>query len=459
MTQPLITHLGGEHSVTGSCHLLRANGLCILVDCGLTQGNDAALQLADWPVQPADLDYLFFTHAHIDHIGRLPELIANGFHGEILCSHPTKALLEPMLNDAMGFSGIEDEEKKKILRLIDELSWGFEYQQEFKLKKGVAFSFGRAGHILGSCFIRFEIADHDGSQGGKPFSVIFSGDLGNTDTPLLCDPDPPSYCDLLLLESTYGNRLHEGRQQRLELLEEALGRALRDKGKVLIPAFALGRTQEILYELDRLFSAPSFQKFLLDTGLKGLPVVVDSPLGVKLTSVYADEKEYWDKEAHDLLRQGDNPIDFKRLFSSANYRDHQELVKMPGPAIIIAGSGMCTGGRIVDHLVATLDDPETDILFVGYQAHGTLGRKILEQGDQRTSTVTIHGQRIRLRATVHTLSGYSAHTDQQGLLDWVAAMPQQPGAIKLVHGEAEAQDELGEKLREQGYTLIDGHQI
>lgn len=455
MKTDLITHLGGEHCVTGSCHLLRANGLGILVDCGLAQGGDTALPLADWPIQPADLDYLFFTHAHIDHIGRLPELIDKGFRGEILCSHPTKALFEPMLNDAMGFSNIEDDEKKKILRLIDELSWGFEYQQEFKLKKGVTFSFGRAGHILGSCFIRFEVADHDNSQGGKPFSVIFSGDLGNKDTPLLCDPDPPAHCDLLLLESTYGNRLHEERQQRLARLEETLRRALQDKGKVLIPAFALGRTQEILYELDRLFSAPSFQKFIHEAGLKNLPVVVDSPLGLKLTKVYADEKAYWDQESHDLLNQGDNPIDFEHLFSSANFRDHQELVKMPGPAIIIAGSGMCTGGRIIDHLMATLGDAKTDILFVGYQAHGTLGRKILEQSDQRTNTVSIHGQKIRLRATIHTLSGYSAHADQQGLLDWVAAMPQKPEAIKLVHGEMEAQAALGEKLRAQEYTMVD----
>lgn len=454
MTTPQITHLGGEHSVTGSCHLLQANGLSIMVDCGLAQGNDTALPFADWPIQPADLDYLFLTHAHIDHIGRVPELIKNGFRGEILCSHPTKGLLEPMLNDAMGFSNIENDERKKILQLIDELSWGFEYQQEFKLKRGVTFSFGRAGHILGSCFIRFEIADQKSSEGGKPFSVIFSGDLGNKDTPILCDPDPPTHCDLLLLESTYGNRLHEGRHERLKRLEETLERALKDKGKVLIPAFALGRTQEILYELDRLFAKPSFQKFLTSAGLQNLPVVVDSPLGVKLTTVYAEQKAYWDQEAHDLLKRGDNPIDFKQLYSSVKFRDHQQLVEMPGPAIIIAGSGMCTGGRILDHLVASLNDSKTDIFFVGYQAKGTLGRRITEQSE-RNGTITIDGHKIRMQATVHTLSGYSAHADQQGLIDWVASMPQKPGTIKLIHGEAAARNTLGEKLRERGYNVID----
>lgn len=455
MPKPLITHLGGEHSVTGSCHLLQANGISIMVDCGLAQGNDKALPLSDWQIQPADLDYLFLTHAHIDHIGRLPELITNGFRGEILCSHPTKALLEPMLNDAMNFSDIDDREKKKILLLIDELSWGFEYQQEFKLKKGITFSFGRAGHILGSCFIRFEIPRQDSPPGNKPFSVIFSGDLGNKNTPLLCDPDPPPHCDLLLLESTYGNRLHEGRQQRLEQLEETLKQALKDKGKVLIPAFALGRTQEILYELDRLFATTSFQKFLASTGLQNLPVIIDSPLGVKLTTVYAEQKAYWDQEAHDLLRKGDNPIDFKHLYSSVKFRDHQQLLEIPGPAIIIAGSGMCTGGRILDHLVVSLADSKTDILFVGYQAKGTLGRKITERSNQSNGTITIDGQTIRLRATVHTLSGYSAHADQKGLLDWVDSMSQKPGRIKLIHGEIEAQAALDDKLREKGYSVVD----
>lgn len=362
-----------------------------------------------------------------------------------------------MLNDAMGFSKIEDPEKKKILRLIDELSWGFEYHQKFKLRKGVTFSLGRAGHILGSCFIRFEIEKKDNSQEGKPLSVIFSGDLGNKDTPLLCDPDPPSHCDLLLLESTYGNRLHEGRKQRLERLEETLKKAIKDKGKILIPAFSLGRTQEILYELDRLFAAPTFQKFLVNTGIHKLPVVVDSPLGIKLTTIYTEQKAHWDSEAQEHLRKGNNPIDFEHLYSSITFRDHQQLIEMPGPAIIIAGSGMCTGGRIIDHLAASLENAKTDILFVGYQAQGTLGRKIMEQSGRGNGTVSVAGNKIRLLAAVHTLSGYSAHADQQGLIDWVASMPQKPGAIKLIHGEAEAQAALSKKLREQGYNVHNDH--
>ncbi|MDP2106560.1 MAG: MBL fold metallo-hydrolase RNA specificity domain-containing protein, partial [Desulfobulbaceae bacterium] len=208
------------------------------------------------------------------------------------------------------------------------------------------------------------------------------------------------------------------------------------------------------YELDRLFAKPSFQKFLTSAGLQNLPVVVDSPLGVKLTTVYAEQKAYWDQEAHDLLNRGDNPIDFKQLYSSVKFQSHQQLVEMQGPAIIIAGSGMCTGGRILDHLVASLNDSKTDIFFVGYQAKGTLGRRITEQSE-RNGTITIDGHKIRMQATVHTLSGYSAHADQQGLIDWVASMPQKPGTIKLIHGEAAARNTLGEKLRERGYNVID----
>ncbi|MEW6428215.1 MAG: MBL fold metallo-hydrolase [Thermodesulfobacteriota bacterium] len=452
--KPKITHLGGEHCVTGSCHLLRVSDLNIMVDCGLSQGGDPALPIGQWPVSPVELDYLFLTHAHIDHIGRLPELIDNGFAGEILCSHPTKALLEPMLHDAMGFSGYDDAGKKAILQHIDELSWGFEYGQAFKLKKGVTFSLGRAGHILGSCFIRFEIAH---PEDGKPFSVMFSGDLGNRNTPLLCDPDPPPSCDLLILESTYGDRNHENRRHRLAHLEDALAKALWDKGKVLIPAFALGRTQEILYELDRVFATPSFRARLERAGIHELPVIVDSPLGLRLTEVYGSQREFWDREARELLRRGDDPIDFQGLYACHRYRDHLQLLQHPGPLIIIAGSGMCTGGRILDHLAAGLADPRTDILFVGYQAHHTLGRKIVEQSGRPNGTVTIDGRNVPVRAAVQVLSGYSAHADQQGLLDWVAAMPERPGGIKLVHGEEEARRVLGEKFRAQGYAcIVDG---
>ncbi|RLC18728.1 MAG: hypothetical protein DRI57_08050 [Deltaproteobacteria bacterium] len=207
-----IIHIGAEHEVTGSCHLLRANGLNIMTDCGIAQGRD---------VKPKDVDYLFLTHVHIDHIGRIPELIQKGFAGEIITTHPTKALLSPMLEDAMGFSDMTAHTKTQLLKTIDDLSWGFEYREKFDLKKCITFQLGKAGHILGSCFVHIDTGD---------MSVIFSGDLGVKDTPILPDPDIPDPCDILILESTYGDRLHEPRTERIQRLGNILTKALSDNG-------------------------------------------------------------------------------------------------------------------------------------------------------------------------------------------------------------------------------------
>ncbi len=426
-----IIHLGGENTVTGSCHLLQANGLNIMVDCGLAQGNDSILPMEAWPVTPSEVNYLFLTHAHIDHIGRVPELIERGFSGEIICSHATKALLIPMLQDAMSFSNMTERQAEKILKTIDELSWGFEYRQTFSLKKGIKFRLGCAGHILGSCFIRFELPDG--------FTIVFSGDLGAKDTPILCDPDISEPCDLLILESTYGDRNHEGRGDRIKRLKEILLRAIADGGKVFIPAFALGRTQELIYEIDRLFSDPQFTA--QNSKLK-IPVFIDAPLGLEITKIYSSLSEYWDKEARDILRQGDHPIDFDHLYAVEGHRDHKRLLEMEGSAIVIAGSGMCTGGRIVDHLKAGIEDPRNDIFFVGYQAKGTPGRDIVRYSKRPGGYVYLDGDKFNIKAKVHTLSGYSAHADRKGLLEWVASMPEKPGRIKLVHGEPWAQKAL-----------------
>ncbi|OKY75642.1 MAG: MBL fold metallo-hydrolase [Desulfobulbaceae bacterium DB1] len=437
-----LTHLGGETSVTGSCHLLQAAGLTIMVDCGAAQGGDSFLPMEQWPVAPSRVDYLFLTHAHIDHIGRLPELIQNGFAGEIICSHPTKALLQPMLTDAMGFGRLDEREIKRLAGRIDELSWGFEYQQEFKLKKGVSFKLGRAGHILGSAFIRFVVPEVD----GKGFAIIFSGDLGNRDTPIIPDPDPPETCDLLILESTYGNRLHESRNERIESLSTKLERALTDNGKVFIPAFALGRTQEILFELDRIFAEEKWRA-------RRIPVFVDSPLALEITDVYSRLSPFWDSESKKHLAAGDHPFDFSRLYSVETYKDHKTLLGIPGPAIIIAGSGMCTGGRIIDHLEQGLPDSRNDIFFVGYQAKGTPGHDIVRYGGTPGGYVFLHGEKVIIRAGVEHLTGYSAHADQKGLLDWVESMPAKPAKIKLVHGDEEARAALADALGKRGYAV------
>ena len=442
-----VTHLGGENGVTGSCHLLQANGLNILVDCGAAQGNDAVPAMADWPVKAADIRFVFVTHAHVDHSGRIPELVKNGFHGEIITTDPTKALLVPMLRDAMSFSRMGEVEAGRLVQTIDDLSWGFEYDRWFDLKNGVRFKLRRAGHILGACFVRFEVED-------PAWSVTFSGDLGASDTPLLPEADAPEPCDLLILESTYGDRLHEDRSQRVQRLGSVLARSLADKGKVFIPAFALGRTQELLYEMDRLFSNAQPRKTI--PGLAGatkIPVLLDSPLGLEVTKIYSSLSEYWDKEARELLRSGDDPIDFGQLYAVCRHEDHRRVLDMPGPAVILAGSGMCTGGRIVDHLKDGLGDPRNDVFFVGYQAAGTPGRAMVDYGRKPGGYVILDGERCEIKAKIHVLTGYSAHADQKGLTDWVQSMPGKPGRIKLVHGEPPAQRVLAERLRGLGYDI------
>ena len=425
-----INHLGAKNCVTGSCHLVQtrpgsADGINILVDCGKAYGHDPELPFDRFPVRPGKIDYLFLTHAHIDHIGRVPDLIDAGFRGEIICTHATKALLIPMLHDAMSFSDRTGKDVHRLEGMIDDLSWGFELYETFSLKQGITFQLSNAGHILGSCFIRFEIPnDTSEIQNSKlktqnRFSIVFSGDLGCTDTPILPDPDTPDACDLLILESTYGDRNHTNRKDRVNALERLLHKAHADKGIVYIPAFSLGRTQELIYELDRI-------------GTK-VPVFVDSPLGLKITKIYSDLEAFWDKEAKALKAKGDHPIDFKNLYAVEKYRDHKKLLNISGTAIIIAGSGMCTGGRIVGHLEHGLEDPANDIFFVGYQAKGTPGRRMIEK-------------RIPVKAGIHTLTGYSAHADQNMLVNWVKSMPTPPGEIRLVHGESHARHALSRAL-------------
>ena len=439
-----LTHLGAENSVTGSCHLLQIADLNILIDCGLSQGDDPQIEIEDWPVKPRDIDYCFITHAHIDHTGRLPALIDSGFGGEIICTHATRALITVMLRDAMAFTKKSDGDIHRVSKKIDDLAWGFEYRTDFQLKNGISFKLGNAGHILGSCFVRI-------ASETPQWSVIFSGDIGSVDTPLLPDPEPPCTCDLLVLESTYGDRLHENRRERIENLGKILLRALRDQGKVFIPAFSLGRTQELIYELDRVFSDKAFGRALrqFNQGRK-IPVFIDSPLGIQITKIYADLSEFWDREATDLKRKGDHPIDFDHLYAVENYGSHKRILEMKGPMIVIAGSGMCTGGRIISHLKSGIEDPKNDVLFVGYQAQGTLGRDILNYSSYPNGYVSMNNEKVCINAGVYKLYGYSAHADQRGLLDWVKSMPRKPGKIKLVHGEAHAKKVLMEKLKKEG---------
>ena len=444
---PRIEHLGGEHGVTGSCHLLQGNGINLLVDCGLPQGSETMRSIEDWPVQPAQIDYIFLTHAHVDHTGRLPVLIKLGFKGEILTTHPTQQMIIPMLQDAMGFPEMQPEETEELIQTVDARTWGFEFGQTFELKNGIRFQFKRAGHILGSSFIHLE-------SDRPPWSVLFSGDLGAGWEPFVAGPEPPDPCDLLVLESTYGDILHEDRPPRVERFGAVLQHCLEKGGKVLIPTFALGRAQMLIHDLHRLATDPVLRDKFPGVDLnERIPVFVDSPLGPAVTDIYQRLCAFWQNQGAAESANGENPLDLKHLYAAASTRSHEDLLETAGPHIIMAGSGMCDGGRIIDHLKMGIEDPRNNIIFLSYQAKGTPGRTILMRGNRPDGAVALQGQNYAIRAGVHAITGYSAHADQWEIMAWLASMPEKPGSIKLVHGERPARAALAEHLMSKGYKV------
>ncbi|NIO34825.1 MAG: MBL fold metallo-hydrolase [Planctomycetales bacterium] len=436
-----LVHHGGHEGVTGSCHQLQLNnGTSVLVDCGLFQGDDAARHpQLEIEFSLDGIAALLLTHVHIDHVGRLPYLMAAGFAGPIYCSRPTARLLPLVMEDALkiGFTRKERmiraflERIGDLLRPVDYGSW-----QELD---GLRFRFHVAGHILGSAWIEIE------AEGRR---VVFSGDLGAPHAPLLKDPQSPEGADLLVLESTYGDKRHEGRDLRRQRLEQILRKTLKDKGVTIIPAFSLGRTQELLYEMNGIF-----EQIQQDDGMslmKRVDVIVDSPLAARFTEIYQDLQPFWDAEAQEVLTYDDQPLVFENLTTIGDHDEHRStleyLKNRDLPAVVIAGSGMCTGGRVVNYLKAFLDRPHTDVVFVGYQGSGTPGRRI--QGGREA--VELDGKEYPIRAKVHSLSGYSAHADQQNLLDFVHGMSQPPGEVVLVHGERDAKAALKTKLQSAG---------
>ena len=440
-----LIHHGGHEGVTGSCHQLKfANGKSTLIDCGLFQGEDARrhpdLEI-EFPL--TGIESLILTHVHIDHVGRLPYLMAAGFDGPIFCSQPTAKLLPLTIEDALkiGFT----RNKRMIDAFCDkvgELLRPVDYGKWTDIPGGARIRIHPAGHILGSTWVEVEV---DGRR------AVFSGDLGAPHAPLRKDVQSPEGADLLVLESTYGDKLHEDRTQRRERLKAVLRRTLQDKGVTIIPAFSLGRTQELLYEMNGIF-----EQLQTESGkslLKYVDVIVDSPLASKFTEVYDLLQPYWDAEAQQILRTGDQPLVFDNLYQIDEHEEHQDTIaylQQSGiGAVVIAGSGMWTGGRVVNYLKAFLDKPTTDVVFVGYQGAGTPGRDIQAGRDR----VELDGREHRNNAKVHRLGGYSAHADQQNLLDFVSGMSEPPGEIVLVHGERDAKAVLRSKLESAGYQV------
>lgn len=456
-----LVHHGGRETVTGSCHELRVGDEGLLVDCGLLQGADGedeggeAGAAIEFPI--AHLRALVVTHAHIDHVGRIPWLLSAGFTGPILCSEATAALLPLVIEDAVKVGITRD-------RRLVEAMVGRVRQQIRAVKRGVWHSvdfagaavrlkFRPAGHIMGSSYVEVGVrarAAREGRGAGPEERIVFSGDLGAPYTPLIPAPVPPYRADFLVLESTYGDAVHPPRRERRAALRAVLEHALRDDGTVVIPAFSLGRTQELLYEIEAIIHSARGAR-ATGSGLpwERLEIIVDSPLASRFTEVFQTLVPLWDAEARRRVRAGRHPLAFEQLYTIETHESHLRavdfLARTGRPAVVIAASGMCTGGRVVNWLKAMLGEARNDVVFVGYQAAGTPGRAIQTYGP-RGGYVVFGGQRYTIRAGIHRLSSYSAHADQADLLRFVRRMRVKPRGIRLVHGEPEAQAALKAKL-------------
>jgi metallo-beta-lactamase family protein len=445
-----ITHHGGHTGVTGSCHRAQLDASrALLIDCGTFQGKDAKqrddLEI-EFPVD--DVQALILTHVHIDHVGRIPYLLGTNFKGPIYCSRPTAKLLPKMLEDAIRLKITRKNRLvQAFLKEIHDRLRPVPYGKWEELDGGGKIRFQPAGHVLGSAYVEIDHDDH---------RVVFSGDLGSRKTPLLKEPVSPERADLLILESTYGNRNHEGRDERVATLEKILCRTLANKGVTIIPAFSLGRTQEILYEMNKIFEEIGHKQQC--SLLKRVDVIIDSPLASRLTKIYEEMREFWDEEAHLILEVDDEPLVFENLLNIGNHSEHRDTIdylkSSDLPAVVIAGSGMCTGGRVVNYLKAFIEDERTDVVFAGYQAFGTPGRFI--QNKEESEWVRLDGKPYTINAEVHTLTGYSAHADQSDLIRFVEGIPAAPQEIRLVHGEDHAKDVLDSELSKRGFHVTDG---
>jgi metallo-beta-lactamase family protein len=414
--------LGAHASVTGAMTRVEMGGRRVLVDCGVAQGSEAF----DWQLDAAalDVDAVLLTHGHHDHVGSLPEMIERGYRGPIYGTPATLEIAKIVLEDGLALQGHGAAESARLLREIEARLRAVRLDEPFGLGTGVDFAFREAGHILGSASVELW---------SEQSRVICSGDLGRPNSPLLADYQTKwssaRSVDLVLLESTYGDEEHRHGHDDVEKeLERILLRAIERRGHVLIPAFAIGRTQTLLYHLNTL----------VETGrIPAIPVAVDSPLAIGVTNTYSDFSRLFDRESLAKIARGDDPLDFRNLYAVRRLEHSHRLGELPGPLIIIAGSGMCTGGRVVGHLRRMLPIEQSTILFVGYQAEGTPGRAI-QRAAARGGRVWLDHEEVKVRAEVETLSGLSAHADRRELARWLDAIPNVKKVV-LHHGEPKAQ--------------------
>lgn len=437
---------GGAGTVTGTNYLLEVNRKKILVDCGLFQGSRYLedLNYQDWPYQPQEIGCILVTHSHIDHIGRLPKLYQDGFRGKVFSTIPAKDLAEFLLVDSQGIL-------KKEARLLGRVPlYNFEaieglmncwqtvdYHQKISLGDNVSFTFYDAGHILGSAFILLEAEDK---------KIVFSGDLGNPPTPILNPLEQMPLADYALIESTYGDQIHEDVEKRKDIVEDLIEETIKAGGVLMIPAFAMERTQELLYEINDLVE---------NQRVPQVPVFIDSPLAIKLVPIYQKYQRYFNPEAGNLIKSGDEIFNFANLKFTLTTAASKEINDVPPPKVIIAGAGMMQGGRILHHLVRYLSDKKNSLLIVAFQAEGSLGRRLLE-GEKE---VKILGQTVKVRARIKAISGYSAHADQKMLLAWLRPSRKVLKKVFVVQGEEKPAQTLALKIRDTLAVLAEVPQM
>jgi metallo-beta-lactamase family protein len=432
-----LTFCSGAGTVTGANFLLEGNEKKFLIDCGLIQG-EKFIDEMNWktfPYDASEIDILFITHSHVDHIGRIPKLISEGFKGRIISTIPTKDIVEVMLADTAHLLAHEDEKNeynlaeiysadniKKTISMWETLSYG----QKLNVDHGFQFSFKDAGHILGSGMLEI-------IYNGK--KIVFTGDLGNSPSPLLPDTDVIDDADYMIMESCYGDRNHEAREERKKKLEEVIRDNYNRKGNLVIPTFSLERTQELLYEMNYLVENKIVPR---------MPIFLDSPLSIKLTDIYLKYDKYFNDEAKRIIASGDRLFEFPGLKETIETEDSKAILNVPAPKIIIAGSGMSNGGRVLHHEKNYLPDRNSTLLLTGYQSVGTLGRMI-QDGNKK---VRILGEDVHIHAKIAFISGYSGHKDSDHLIEFVGDTAKTLKEVFVVMGEPKSAMFLSQKIRD-----------
>ena len=457
-----IKFCGGVQSVTGSCHLITIGDKKLLLDCGQFQGNKTTEKLnsEDFPFDPSEIDFMILSHAHVDHCGRIPLLVKRGFSGKIFCTDATYDLVQIMLLDSAHIQEKETEwQNRKNMRAgrppveplytIKDAEASFKYFEPImydetkQLCDEIKIKFNDAGHILGSAIIEIWAIED-----GKKTKIVFSGDLGMKHRPILCDPVTIREADIVIMETTYGNRVHTENSESIDQLINIIIETAARGGNVVIPAFAVGRTQELLYDLNRFYekTSPDYK-----AALDNIKVYVDSPMAINATDIFKRNAQVFDEETKEYILKGDHPLEFPNLVFTKTSEESQAINFDPTPKVIMSASGMCNAGRIKHHLKHNIWSEKNSIVFVGYQAEGTLGKRIID-GEKH---ISLFGEEIYVNAHIYNLEGMSGHADSTSLLDWLGGFDKKPSQIFLVHGEHDSKHDFADSVKAVlGYDAI-----